>query len=232
MKPLVIIPARGGSKGVPGKNAKHLNGKPLIQYTIEAALEVFDKEDILVSTDSEEIKQIAENCGLHVPFLRPAHLSEDTSSSRDVILHAFSHSKEVEGKDPDTIILLQPTSPFRTGKNIEGAIELFNDETEVVVSVKKTKSNPYYILFEENDHSFLSASKSGNYLRRQDIPDVYELNGAIYIFRPEHVQSKNILESDRIRKYLMEEIPSHDIDTPLDWEVAEIIAKNLGSFGL
>ena len=125
MRPLVIIPARGGSKGVPGKNIKLLNGKPLIQYTIEAALEVFDQEQIIVSTDAEDIKTVAELLGISVPFLRPSELATDTASSRDVILHAMDYYGSNRSWSPDVIVLLQPTSPFRQGVHIEAALNLY-----------------------------------------------------------------------------------------------------------
>ena len=125
MKALVIIPARSGSRGIPGKNIKLLGDKPLIQYSIDAAIKVFNKEDILVSTDSKEIKVIAENCGLNVPFLRPDELATDFTSSQDVILHAIDYTQQC-GQNYDTVVLLQPTSPFRNAQHIEEAIKLYD----------------------------------------------------------------------------------------------------------
>jgi len=127
MNPLVVIPARGGSKGVPGKNIKLLNGKPLINYTIEAAQKVFDDAIICVTTDSQEIKQVVENTtGLKVPFLRPDNLATDNAGTYEVLLHAVDFY-ERQGYVADTLILLQPTSPFRTDKHIEEAIALFSE---------------------------------------------------------------------------------------------------------
>ena len=226
MNPLVIIPARGGSKGVPGKNIKLLNGKPLIQYTIEAALQVFDKEQIILSTDCEDIKSIAENTGLKVPFLRPDDLATDTASSRDVMLHALDHFNSNHSSGPDVIILLQPTSPFRTGEHIIEALKLFHPSLDMVVSVKETESNPYYILFEEDDDQYLRKSKSSHAKRRQDVPKVWELNGAIYIINPESIKQLEIGDFDKVIKYEMDAYSSIDIDTPLDWKIAEVLAKN------
>jgi len=223
--PLVVIPARGGSKGVPGKNIKLLNKKPLIQYTIEAARKVFEDRYIYVSTDSAEIKSIAEQTGLKVPFLRPDYLATDTANSRDVLLHALEQFIFKNKQNPDVIILLQPTSPFRNETHIREALELYNANLDMVVSVKETHANPYYVLFEENDDKFLKKSKESKALRRQDVPKVWELNGAVYTINPKSIQSKPIGEFERIVKYEMDDWSSHDIDTKLDWEIAEVILK-------
>ena len=140
MTQLVVIPARAGSKGIPGKNSKLLAGKPLIQYTIEAALEVFDSNQICVSTDSLEIKNLAEKLGLKVPFKRPPELASDYASTRDVLLHAMEFYGN-RGTLIDQIVLLQPTSPFRTGRHIEDALHLYSEDLDMVASVQKTKSN-------------------------------------------------------------------------------------------
>ena len=223
MKPLVVIPARGGSKGVPGKNIKLLNGKPLISYTIEAAIQIFCSSEIIISTDSPAIKEVATRYGLHVPFLRPPELSTDTANTRDVLLDALKFY-EAEHQ-PDAIVLLQPTSPFRTAQHIEGALLHYNPELDMVVSVSESKSNPYYTLFEENDLGFLEKSKPSKFLRRQDCPKIWEYNGAIYIINPGTLVEYNLHDFKRIVKYPMDELSSHDIDTQLDWMIAEQIIK-------
>ena len=224
MKPLVVIPARGGSKGVPRKNIKLLNGKPLIQYTIEAAKGVFPDEHICVSTDDEEIKSVVEELGLTVPFIRPEHLATDTAGTYEVLLHVIEYY-ENEGYFPDTLIVLQATSPFRTFQHLQEALGLYDATCEMVVSVKETKSNPYYVLREENEDGWLVKSKSGNFTRRQDCPKVYELNGAIYIMNVEALKSKPIQDFVKVRKYFMDERSSVDIDTTIDWKLAEILLK-------
>ena len=228
MKPLIVIPARGGSKGVPGKNIKLLNGKPLIHYTIESAQGVFENQYIYVSTDSLEIKEIAEQSGLEIPSLRPKHLATDTANSRDVVLHALEQFKLSNGTDPDVIILLQPTSPFRNQKHIKEALELYKDTLDMVVSVKETDANPYYVLFEEDDNKFLKKSKESRTSRRQDAPKVWELNGAIYIINPKSIKQKSIGDFKKVIKYQMNDRSSIDIDTSLDWEFAEFIANKKG----
>ena len=224
MKPLVIIPAREGSKGVPGKNIKLLNGKPLILYTIEEARKVFNDDEICVSTDDEKIKNVVEETGLKVPFLRPSELARDNSGTYEVLLHAV---KFYEDKNyyPDTLILLQPTSPFRTSKQIKEAFEEYSNDIDMIVSVKKTKSNPYYILFEENENGFLEKSKKANLKRRQDCPEVWEFNGAIYVINCKSLKNRDISKFKRIRKYEMDEFSSHDIDTLFDWDIATAISK-------
>ena len=224
MNPLVVIPARGGSKGIPNKNIKLLGGKPLIWYTIEAAREVFSDDQICISTDSIEIKEKVEETGLKIPFIRPAELATDTSGTYEVLLHAIKQY-EAEGKHFDSIVLLQPTSPFRTAIHIKEAIDEFTKtlDCEMLVSVKETKANPYYIVREENHEGWLIKSKEGNYTRRQDCPKAYELNGAVYVIRTDVLKKKNFSEFTRIKKYLMAELSSHDIDTKLDWMLAETI---------
>jgi N-acylneuraminate cytidylyltransferase len=224
MKPIIVIPARGGSKGVPGKNIKLLNGKPLIQYTIEAAQAVFDKKFICVSTEDLKIKQTVEQSGQLVPFLRPEELATDIAGTYEVLLHALDFFEKEQQYTPDTLILLQPTSPFRTSKQIEEALKLYSDDIDMVVSVKETKSNPYYLLFEEDTQGFLVKSKEANFTRRQDCPKVWELNGAIYIINVKSLREKPIHLFEKRRKYEMDEMSSHDIDTMYDWKLAEMIA--------
>ncbi|MCU4158141.1 acylneuraminate cytidylyltransferase family protein [Carboxylicivirga sp. A043] len=218
---LVIIPARGGSKGLPGKNIKPLNGKPLIHYTIEAALDVTDKEHICVTTDDKEIIKVAEQTGIKVPFIRPAELATDTANTWDVVKHAIDWYR-ANGKVYSKIILLQPTSPFRTGLHINEAFKLMDKNTEMVVSVKETKSNPYFTLFEEDDNGFIHQSKQASFTRRQDCPPIYELNGAIYILNLNlNLNLSKPWNSNQIKKYTMTAEDSIDIDNEQDWDRAE-----------
>ena len=225
MKPLIVIPARGGSKGVPRKNIKVLGDKPLIQYTIDAAKGVFDDEFICVSTDDFEIKSVVEQLGLKVPFLRPNELASDTAGTYEVLLHAISYY-ESKGYFPDTLILLQPTSPFRTSAHIKEALKLYHESIDMVVSVKETKANPYYILFEEDRNGYLKKTKEANFTRRQDCPKVWEYNGAIYIINVKALKERVISQFTKVCKFEMDETSSHDIDTLLDWKIAEIILQD------
>lgn len=227
MKPLVVIPARGGSKGVPRKNIKLLGEKPLIQWTIDEARKIFPDEVICVSTDDNEIKGVVEKSGLKVPFLRPAELATDTASTNEVLIHAVEFY-EKKGYYPDTLILLQPTSPFRTSNQIKEAIDCYKKsiDIEMVVSVKETRSNPYYVLREENNEGFLIKSKESNITRRQDLPKVWELNGAIYVIDIKSLKERNLNQFSKVKKYEMDELSSHDIDTMFDWDVACTIVNN------
>jgi len=225
MKPLVVIPARGGSKRLPGKNIKLLNGKPMIHYTIEAAREVFDDSIICVSTDNKKIKKVSEETGLEVPFLRPKEIATDTADTRSVLLHAYEYYKENRNYDSDVIVLLQPTSPLRKAKHIKEALELYNDELDMVVSVKETDANPYVILYEENKDGYLEKSKKGDFTRKQDFPKVWELNGALYIINIQSIIQRQTSQFERIIKYEMKETDSIDIDTLLDWKVVEAVIE-------
>ena len=222
MKILAIIPARGGSKGVPGKNIKILNGKPLIQYTIDAAKEAFVSEPICISTDDIKIKKVVESLGTEVPFLRPDELATDTSGTYEVLLHAVNYYESI-GYSPDVVVLLQVTSPFRSSTHIKEALDLYDQSCEMVVSVKETKANPYYVLREEDENGYLVPSKEGKFTRRQDCPEVYELNGAIYIINVAALKEKSLSEFKKVKKYIMSDFNSHDIDTSLDWEFAEFL---------
>tara|TARA_R110002049_G_scaffold51245_4_gene145068 strand:- start:7454 stop:8137 length:684 start_codon:yes stop_codon:yes gene_type:complete len=222
MQYLVVIPARGGSKGVLKKNIKELDGKPLIQYTLEAARSVFNDDEICVSTDSLEIKKVVESIGLKVPFLRPKNLATDSSSTYDVLLHALDYHNKL-GYFPSVVVLLQVTSPFRTGKHIEEALALYTADLDMVVSVKETQSNPYYVLFEETKEGWLKKSKNAAFTRRQDCPKVWEYNGAVYVINTKTLIDKPLHLFEKIKKYEMDEESSLDIDTPLDWKIAKTI---------
>lgn len=224
MNDLVLIPARGGSKGIPGKNIKPLEGRPLIYYTLDAACDITESKNVCVSTDADDIIEKVIKYGLEVPFKRPAELATDSAGSNDVILHAIDfYEKNIF--QIDRVILLQPTSPFRTGMHIKEALALYQDELDMVVSVKVTKANPYYSLFEENKFGFLTPSKPEQFKCRQDCPPVYELNGAIYIINVRSLKNGPISQFTRIRKYVMSEENSIDVDTNFDWFIAKAVAS-------
>jgi len=222
-KYLVIIPARGGSKSVPKKNIKLLGDKPLIHYTIEVARKIFKDSDIYISTDSKEIKRVAEETGIHVPFLRPKELSTDNTSTRDVLLHSIDFYEKKNSFSPDIIVLLQPTSPFRKEFHVREAINLWEPGLDMVVSVKQTQANPYYTLFEENKKGFLTKSKESSFTRRQDCPNVWEVNGAVYIINVNSLKQEPISDFNKVVKYVMEELPSIDIDSQINFDFAQFI---------
>lgn len=226
MRKLFLIPARGGSKGLPQKNILNLAGRPMIYYTLDAAIDSMDSDDELcVSTDNDEIIKTVEKYGLKVKFKRPDELASDTASTEDVLDHTLKWY-ESRGVFFDIIILLQVTSPLRNSVHIKKALNLFDKEIDLIVSVRETDSNPYYVLFEENKNGFLEKSKKGNFTRRQDCPIVYELNGAIYIYNSLSLKNKKISEFKRVKKYIMNKRDSIDIDNKIDFQLAEILMNN------
>ncbi|MGB8192550.1 MAG: acylneuraminate cytidylyltransferase family protein [Chitinophagaceae bacterium] len=225
MKKLIVIPARGGSKGIPGKNIKTLNGKPLIHYSLDYARQFADDEDICITTDSTEIGDSVRQMNYELPFLRPAELATDTAGSYEVLRHALNFYTE-QGKNYDALVLLQPTSPFRKNKHLKEALALFNEGIDMVVSVSESSANPYYNLFEQDEEGFLHISKgSGGFLRRQDVPPVYEYNGSIYVINVKSLLTHvSFAGFSKVVKYAMEPEYSIDLDTPADWNYAEFLA--------
>lgn len=225
MKILVIIPARGGSKGIPHKNIKPLNGKPLIHYTIDVARQILSDEDICVSTDDPEIIRCVEEYGLKVPFVRPAELATDQAGTYEVLLHALDFY-EKQGKKYDVVLLLQNTSPFRTAQHVKEALELYHPDLDMVVSVKETSTNPYYNCFEEDKNGYLNKTlDSSNFTRRQDAPVTYEYNGAIYVINANQMKKMPLGKFTRRVKYVMDDLHSVDLDNMIDWKFAEFIIK-------
>lgn len=225
MKILVIIPARGGSKGIPHKNIKPFNGKPLIHYTIDVARQIVSDEDICVSTDDQEIIMDVEGYGLEVPFVRPAELATDQAGTYEVLLHALDFF-EKQGKNYDVVLLLQNTSPFRTAEQVKEALALYTPDIDMVVSVKECSANPYYCVFEENEEGYLRICKGeGNITRRQDSPKVYEYNGAIYVINAKQLKKMSLGQFTRSVKYVMDDLHSVDLDNMIDWKFAEFIIK-------
>lgn len=228
MKTLYLIPARGGSKGIPGKNIKLLGGKPLILYSVEVARELSADEFICVSTDSDEIIELVENAGLKVPFKRPSNLATDSSSSYDVIIHALKEY-EANGIRFNNVVLLQPTSPFRKVEHVQNALSLFEKTIDMVVSVNKVKSNFYATYYKAKEQGYISKLFEMNTtdVRRQATNDVFELNGAVYVLNVDSVFNKPMHDFRSVKKVEMDELSSADIDEPLDWEWCEfLIARN------
>jgi N-acylneuraminate cytidylyltransferase len=223
MKILAIIPARGGSKGIPKQNIKLLNGKPLICYTIDVARAVFDDSDICVSTDCDEIIEIVEKCGLKVPFKRPPELATDASTSNDVLLHALNFYEKL-GLNYDVVVLLQPTSPLRTAIQVKEAISLYRNDIDMVVSVKE--SHAPFVLCNENNAGYLEFVLNKSATCRQEMSKYYEYNGAIYIINTQSFKNKKMANFDKKMKYIMSPESSVDIDNMFDWNFAEYLLKS------
>ena len=220
---LVVIPARGGSKGLPGKNIKMLCGKPLIAYSIDVARAFADDKNICVSTDSEEIKQVVEQYGLKVPFLRPAYLATDTATSDDVLIHAVNYYREQYGRTFKKLMLLQPTSPLRTKEDVEGAIRLYRDDIDMVVSVMK--SHAPAVLCQDDEQGYVQLTYNKKALGRQQLPDMYEFNGAVYVMSVDALLEKKMAGFTKIVKYVMSKEHSIDIDDIYDFLQVESILK-------
>lgn len=223
-KTLWLIPARGGSKGIPGKNVKPFCGRPLVCRAVDQALECADDGDmVFVSTDSEEIRTAALSCGDVVPFMRPAVFASDTASSYSVIMHALEEFKK-RGHSFERVVLLQPTSPLRTVEDIAKAVKAWNNAIDMVVSVCEAKTNPYYNAFETDREGFLHISKGdGRYTRRQDAPKVWEYNGAVYVMTVSSLEKGPMSSFRKIVPSPMDSSRSIDLDTPADWLIAEAL---------
>jgi len=231
MNALILIPARGGSKGIPYKNIKPLNGKPLICYSIDLARQISNDVHICVSTDDEEIKKTVEAYGLQVPFRRPAEFAGDNASMRDVIMHALNFYAE-KGKTFEQVILLQPTSPLRTIEHVKECIRVFreNPGVDMVATVKDTDTNPYY-LFEESDGYLRRLQIVKGIETRQHAPLVYQMNGAVYIINVNSLSSHDTLSGmPHIVKVKMEKLDSIDIDEMIDWYLCETILAHQRKF--
>lgn len=225
LKVLAIIPARAGSKGIPGKNIKLLAGhKPLIAYTIEAAKKSSYIDNIIVSTDGEDIAKVALEYGAEVPFMRPKKLAEDKSKTIEAIVYTINELKKMGGVY-DVLVLLQPTSPFRTSDDIDKSLELFikNDMHKGLVSVREVYDSPILIR-ELNGNNLTNILNVNSTIRRQDMKKYVKVNGAIYINLIDDLNMKYSLNDNKIA-YVMDNKSSIDIDTYEDWAKAEVYIK-------
>lgn len=223
---LAIIPARGGSKGIPRKNIKDLCGKPLIAWTIVEALKSKYIDRLIVSTEDEEIANISKKYGAEVPFLRPTELAKDDTPGVEPLLHCINWSKDNQNYYPNYVFTLQCTSPFRKTKHIDEALEqLVELNGDSIIGVCKSEASPYWMKRIENGKlkDFIENSKT--YTRRQDLPTIYRLNGAIYIGKTEILIKNKNWYTDNALPYIMSSEDSIDIDTILDFKFAELIMR-------
>jgi len=228
MKPLFVIPARGGSKGIPGKNIKSLCGKPLIAYSVEVARQLADDCDICVSTDDVHIANVVRSMGLDIPFMRPDYLATDGCGTYEVLLHAVKFYEDM-GRNYDTLVLLQPTSPMRTAEDVRATINAYSPDIDMVVTVTEAASNPYYNCYETDENGFLHVSKGdGKYVRRQDAPKAWEYNGAVYVININSLKQMPLSQFPKRKMVEMSRERSIDLDTPLDWIIAETIMSQTG----
>jgi CMP-N,N'-diacetyllegionaminic acid synthase len=221
VKTIATICARGGSKGLPRKNVLPFAGKPLIAHTIEQALGCPMIEAVFVSTDDDEIAEVARRGGAQVPYRRPADLASDDAGKIPAIEHLVAHL-EKQGMDIGTVVDLQPTSPLRIQEDLAAAIRLAG-AAELIVTVSEPSHNPYYSLVEMDDQGELHLSKPATLVRRQDVPPVWGLNGSIYVWRRAALAhaARDGFWSVSMRASIMPRERSVDIDGTLDFEWAE-----------
>ncbi|MFK7935341.1 MAG: acylneuraminate cytidylyltransferase family protein [Saprospiraceae bacterium] len=229
MKILALIPARGGSKGVPNKNRKLLGGKPLLHYSIETALACSEISETLVSTDDENIAELARAAGANVPFLRPAQLATDRSPTIDTVLHAVQFL-QAQGKVFDAVCLLQPTVPFRRLADLQTAIQTFaNSAADSLVSVREVphQFNPHWVFEAAQASGFLKIATGETEIipRRQELPRAYYRDGSIYLVKTEILLKTNSLYGEKIAYHLSTNPRHVNIDTLEDWEMAEEIVN-------
>jgi N-acylneuraminate cytidylyltransferase len=224
MKILALIPARGGSKRLPGKNIKLLGGKPLIVWSIDVAKGTPEICDILVSTDNAAIAKVSKDAGALVPWLRPEELATDTASSVDVALHALEWYEAEKGK-VDGLLLLQPTSPFRTQLTVRQGIGLFKDNNlQSVLGVSPCHTHPMWTLKIKGQHLVPFMPNHGLGMRSQDLPPAYAVNGSFYLSSPENLRNRLSFSAGELIPLVIDsEEEVLDIDTALDFKIAESI---------
>jgi N-acylneuraminate cytidylyltransferase/CMP-N,N'-diacetyllegionaminic acid synthase len=222
---LAVVPARGGSKALPRKNLAMFGGRPLIAWTISAALGSQTITRTVVTTDDAEIANVAREYGAQVPFLRPPELAEDDTTGIAPILHAIRWLEVAEQYRPQIVINLQPTSPLRTSRDIDMALALLaSNGVDAVVSVSAAADHPFWMKTVDSDglmHNFLPQQSGVS--RRQDLPPIYALNGAIYLAYREVILRNESWYTDRTAAYIMPRERSIDIDTLLDLRIAELL---------
>lgn len=225
---IVLVPARKGSKGVPGKNKKMLAGKPLIQHTIEQALQTPEVDSVYVSTDDDDIIDLVNSIeGASAPFKRPAILADDNSTSVDVYIHFADWWRENKGEELKDLIVLLPTSPLRKPQDISAAIRIFKDKNaKVVLTFKETKPIAWhrYIDQDGNITKILDIDEKASIVNRQEISETpYVLNGSIYIFKMKELRETKSYFGEGTYPYIMPSSRSIDIDSPDDFRLAEAI---------
>ena len=230
MKVLGFIPARGGSKGVPGKNIKILAGKPLLAYTTEVALRAKSLDKVLLSTDDEKIAELGIKLGVEVPFIRPAELALDSTPTLPVVQHALEFLKK-SGEEYDAVCILQATNPLRKAEDIDACVKMFevgNFDCVFSTSEIPLDHNPYWA-FIENDEGLLHLATGGTepITRRQLLPKAFKREGSIYVTRSKTILENNSLYGEKVGGYLLDLPVSINIDTMEDWKRAEEYYKNL-----
>jgi N-acylneuraminate cytidylyltransferase len=232
---LAIIPARGGSKSIPGKNIKPLAGVPLIAYSIAAGVQAQTVTRVIVTTDSEEIADVSRQYGAEIPFMRPAEHAQDSTPDLPVFVHALKWLYEMEGYQPDVVVHLRATSPFRPLSCVDDGVRMLLDDPQAdcVRGMINAQQNPYKMWQPDPDSPYarpllrLDGIAEPYNAPRQKLPPTYWQTGHLDVIRPATILEKNSMTGDRIRALLIDERYTIDIDTPLDWEAAEMMIERL-----
>ena len=226
-KTVGLITARGGSKGIPRKNVRMLAGKPLIAWTIEAARAARLVDRIIVSTDNREIADVAIQYGAEVPFMRPPELALDNSSHLDVALHAIQWIESNQDEQFDYLVTLQPTSPLRIASDIDCALDLASQsDTYAVIGVCEAESHPY-LMHQRASNGVLTPFVASDiqYLRRQDLPPAYRINGAVYVHDVQRLKTSRVWFPSNVVGYVMPNERSLDVDTEWDLKLVDFLLR-------
>jgi N-acylneuraminate cytidylyltransferase len=225
-----FIFARGGSKGIPGKNIRAFQGRPLIEWSIKHAKAIERINRVIVSTDSIEIAEIARNAGAEVPFMRPAYLATDASSELDAWKHALNYLADHEDSPPPVMISVPTTSPLRSISDIERCIDEFElGQSDIVLGITEPAHNPFFnmVVKTENEHLELVNSGYGTFFGRQNSPKVYAITTVCYVAKTSYIMSSNSILEGQVSGVLIPSERSIDIDTQLDFEIAEFLASKM-----
>ena len=227
LKPICLIPARGGSKGVKRKNIRMLGNKPLIAYSIKSALESDLFQDVIISTEDLEISKIVKKIGGNIPFMRPSELATDTTTTEEVLIHAIEKLESL-GFEFDTIVLRDCTVPFIDKQDMKKALEIFyENKCDAVFASIKAHPNPYFGMMEVKKNGYLIPSKipKSNVTRRQDAPTVYNVDG-MFIINVKHFLKTKKISSGKIIPFEITKEHGHMIDFEFDFKIAELLVNN------
>lgn len=230
---VAFIFARGGSKGVPRKNIRILDGLPLLAYSIKIAQQCPSIDRVVVSTDDEEIASVAREYGAEVPFIRPAELAGDRSSEFDAWKHAIQMFQKIAQEKVDIFVSLPPTSPLRSVVDVERCIQEYQSTSaDIVVTAKEACRSPYFNMLKNDAEGFSTlvnlAPDGARYIRRQDVPQVYDMTTVAYVSSPDFILKSDSVFSGKVRSVLVPEERAVDIDTMLDFKFAEFLMNNEG----
>ena len=222
---LGLVPARGGSKGVPGKNLRRVRGKPLVAHAVECGLRCPSLHHVMVSTDSPEIAEAARAAGADVPFIRPAELARDSSAMLPVMQHALAAAEGHYGRTVEVLVLLDPTAPLRTVEDVEGALRMLRESGgDAVVSGSRSHRSPYFNMVERSGpYVRLVREPAVQVVRRQDAPETFDLNTVVWAYTRRGLMDQGLRLPERTALYVVPEERALDLDTELDFEILDFL---------